>query len=105
MNEYIRGMYFRRDGTPYSDILEWAADFENKELKRVAETRLWWGGWLSTVWLGLNHNFSFSGAPLIFETMLFMPNSFNEIDMERYSTEAQAIEGHNRMYKKWQFAF
>lgn len=49
---------------------------------------------LSTVWLGINHNFSMQGPPLIFETMVF----FNEGDspMWRYSTEA-AARRHNHL--------
>lgn len=97
------GMYFRRDGTPYENHLEWAQDFEKgMELRRVAETILWWGGYVSTVWLGLNHN-CFDGPPLIFESMLFSPSGRGDMDMDRYSTEAEAIAGHNRMVKKWQF--
>lgn len=104
----VRGMYFRRDGTPYQTAEEWAKDFEGpsdgKDLssyRRVAKTSLWWGGWVSTVWLGLNHNYG-GGKPLIFETMVFY-RSMSDLDMDRYSTEAEAIQGHKKMCKRWQF--
>ena len=41
------------------------------------------------------------GPPLIFETMVFQAEGFDEQDMERYSTLEDAIAGHKRMVKKW----
>ena len=35
------------------------------------------------------------GTPLIFETMVF--GGLNDQDMERYSTEREAMAGHDRM--------
>lgn len=97
-------MYFRRDGTPYVNALEWAKDFEKYELKRVARTNLWWGGSVSTVWLGLNHNYG-GGRPLIFETMVFGRSSWSELDMDRYSTEQEALAGHELMVEAWKWPF
>lgn len=102
IEEVTKGMYFRRDGTPCASILEPGLDFKNMDLRRVAATELWWGGWVSTVWLGINHNW-FGGKPLIFETMLFGPGGNGDYDMDRYSTEAEAKEGHERMVKLWRF--
>lgn len=50
---------------------------------------------VSTVWLGVNHNFSRVGPPLIFETMIFgqIGTDVNEMCW-RYATEAEAKEGH-----------
>ena len=56
---------------------------------------------VSTVWLGLDHNFLESAKPLIFETMVFKGSGWGELDMERYSTEAEAIKGHKKMVRKW----
>jgi hypothetical protein len=49
---------------------------------------------ISTVWVGLDYNFSGVGPPLIFETMIFG----GPLDQEqwRYSTEQEAREGHKR---------
>lgn len=67
--------------------------------KVIQQDRLWWGGFISTVWLGLDHNLSMSSnrKPLIFETMLF----FNGKDaaMIRYSTLKEAQRGHEEMKK------
>ena len=61
--------YYDRDGTPLTMEL-WAGMLGRLEKKRVAETTLPDGKWISTVWLGLNHQYG-DGPPLIFETMAF----------------------------------
>lgn len=60
--------------------------------------------YVSTVWLGLDHSYPRGeGPPIIFETMVFLYDSGlgHDYDMERYSTEEDAIQGHRRMVKKW----
>lgn len=99
---------YRRDGTPYPEgiegLREWGQDFEDRSKKIVEQTELPNGKWVSTVWLGLDHQYG-DGPPLIFETMVFTEKTDKglggEEDMERYSTEAEAIEGHKRMVEKW----
>lgn len=49
---------------------------------------------VSTVWLGLNHQYG-AGPPLIFETMIF--GGQHDQWCMRYSTEAEAKEGHARV--------
>lgn len=49
---------------------------------------------ISTVWLGLDHNYSMHGPPIIFETMIFGGPLSNECT--RYATEEQAQAGHRR---------
>ena len=94
-------MYFGRDGKPIS-MREWVDVVQNRpEEKFVAKTELDSGRVVSTVWLGLNHNFG-DGPPMIFETMVFpQQNNWGEEDMERYSTLEEAKEGHERMVDKW----
>jgi len=96
--------YFDKEGNPL-ELMEWARMFETEEArasyKRVAETTLPNGRWVSTVWLGIDHSFG-SGPPLIFETMVFSSKKdMNDLDCDRYSTEAQAKQGHERMCAKW----
>jgi hypothetical protein len=70
--------YYRRDGTPFESddaLMEWAAMFENTKDRTVAVTITPYGERLSTVFLGLDHSFSMSGPPILFETMLFAPES------------------------------
>jgi hypothetical protein len=70
--------------------------------KRVAETTLADGKWVSTVWLGLDHRFLGEGPPVIFETMVFSAKGNGDgLHQERYSTEKEAVEGHARMVEKW----
>lgn len=75
------------------------------EYKKVAWNKLWWGGHISTVWLGLDHSFSLQPRrPIIFETMIFKPGGEfgrTSVEMERYATEEEALAGHRRLYRQW----
>lgn len=59
--------------------------------------------WVSTVWIGVDHNFFDSGPPIIFETMVFAGSAHKdktgllEFDMMRYATEEEARQGHFEM--------
>jgi hypothetical protein len=87
--------YYDRQGQPI-DMMTWAQMFEDKAVKVVAQTKV--GDVLvSTAWLGLDHNF-LGGPPLIFETMVF--GGLLDQEQERYSTEAQALAGHDQMVAK-----
>lgn len=101
--------YYSRKGEAIS-AEQWRDAVSEKDAKRVAETTLPNGYWVSTVWLGINHSFG-SGRPLIFETMVFPHNKqddggkgvtgWGDVDSDRYSTEAEALEGHARMVETW----
>lgn len=92
--------YYDRAGNPVSSALEWAKLFDgNPDYRRVARDVLPNGIVVSTVWLGLDHGFG-SGAPLIFETMVFAGGD-DDSDCERYSTEAEARAGHAQLVEKW----
>jgi hypothetical protein len=77
-----RPMYYLRDGSPIisddpadpSGVLKWAKLFDGQD-RRVAQTITPYGERLSTVFLGLDHNYSPKGPPILFETMLFAPES------------------------------
>lgn len=51
---------------------------------------------ISTVLLGIDHNWSREGKPIIFETMVFS-NDWKGVYMERYATKKEALEGHKRI--------
>jgi hypothetical protein len=54
--------------------------------KRVNETTLPNGLWVSTVWLGLDHRHDDSGPPLIFESMVFRGEvNLAELTCRRYA--------------------
>ena len=71
--------------------MEWASWFEDFNNRRVA---LWEFGPLrvSTVFLGLDHNFFRSGPPLVFETMAFLGGA--ELLQTRCATWMEAEEQH-----------
>lgn len=89
--------YYNRKGKPIS-LLTWGRLLEDHNERRVAEDFID-GVHVSTVWLGLNHQWVEDGAPLIFETMVFGGGGLDG-EMVRYSTEDQAFEGHAEMVLK-----
>ncbi len=88
-------------GVPHYDRLglpiplgEWAARIEDPEYKILQQTQVG-DVWVSTVWLGLDHNFRGEGPPIIFETMCFYGyRGDRAIWQHRYSTEDEARAGH-----------
>lgn len=94
--------YFDRAGRPITQH-EWAESFENEEYQRVAADNVD-GHYVSTVWLGLNHQWDDRRPPLIFETMIFC-ESASCVSLAdgcplddwqcRYSTEPAARAGHD----------
>lgn len=78
---------------------EWAEFMEGKD-KIIKQETLPNGKRVSTVFLGIEHQFG-DGEPLLFETMVFPEKgNFSDEDMERYSTLEEAESGHKRMVEK-----
>lgn len=96
-------LYFDRKGKPIT-LEEWSRLFEDWNYKRIMESRLPDGKWISTVWLGLDHGIDESN-PIIFETMVFEFKTDKKLgeslDTDRYSTEQEARRGHKRMFQKY----
>lgn len=67
------GHYVLKNRVPVSceNILEWGRMFESSE--RIVAQDTVRGCFVSTVFLGLDHNFGL-GRPLLFETMIFTPD-------------------------------
>ena len=85
------------------DLETWAKWFENAhEARRVKRTV--YNGVndneivISTVFLGLDHNFFDEGPPILFETMVF--GGLLDQETERYATWNQAVRGHDQMVRK-----
>ena len=90
--------YYNHDGEPIT-LEEWARLIEIPEYRIVASDVV--GPlWVSTIWLGLDHNW-FGGDPFIFETILFdVPQGDDRwscLEMQRCSTHTQALENHARL--------
>lgn len=75
------------------DAQMWAEWFEHAD-RRVAWTEVQPGVEVSTVFLGLDHDFTLLGPPKLFETMVFSPG--HSEDCWRCSTWEEAIEQHKR---------
>jgi hypothetical protein len=93
--------YYDRQGKLLKRRAAWEAKWRDPNYPNVASTKLPDGKRVSTLWVGLDGSFG-RGPPLIFETMVFRSeNSFgDELDRVRYSTEEEALEGHERLVKK-----
>lgn len=72
------------------DLMTWAVAMNDRG-NRIASTQLTRKCWVSTIFLGLDHNFS-GGEPILFETMIFG----GPLDGEqwRYHTYDEAKRGH-----------
>lgn len=91
------------------DAVEWGQWFDNPEKRIVVQEEVG-GFWVSTVFLGINHNYTRKGQPILFETMVFsIAPVVNDITVnvgeregpdgrcERYATWEEAVEGHRRV--------
>lgn len=89
--------YILRGHTPVpaSSLREWAEFFEDASRRIVRKTQLTTTIEVSTVFLGMDHNFGREGSPILFETMVFRNESGEEMD--RCSTWDEAEAMHERM--------
>lgn len=76
------------------DLFAWARWLETAE-NRVLKQEWIWGCRVSTVFLGLDHNLSPGGLPVLWETMVFG----GPLDgaMDRYCRREDALTGHELM--------
>ena len=74
--------------------LKWSRTFEKN--RRVAWDELEGVGYVSTVFLGMDHAFG-NGPPQLFETMARIGDHWAEEVMRRYSTYEDALAGHNEL--------
>jgi hypothetical protein len=59
---------------------------------------------VSTVFLGVDHNYIDKGPPILFETLVFerRDTRYDDQEMKRYATWAQAVRGHKQLTRKWE---
>lgn len=78
------------------DLMCWAMWFEKSD-RTIAKTNV--GDTLvSTVFLGIDHNFDEQGLPVLFETMVF-GGALDEYQ-ERYTSAEEAEWGHEQIVKR-----
>jgi hypothetical protein len=83
---------------PCDDVLVWGLWFETAERTVKQTTMVYPDGvsvLVSTVFLGLNHNFHAIGLPVLWETLVF--DGPLDGEMERYTSRAAALAGHQAM--------
>lgn len=92
--------YWDKESKPLT-VLQWGRLFEDPAYRRIGHTEIDDFGFVSTIWIGLDHDFT-SGLldphkpPLIFETMSFEHGDGNGIGQIRYRTLEAAQRGHAR---------
>lgn len=74
------------------DLLTWAAWYEKADERRIAQDKLPNDVRVSTVFLGIDHNWNLEGPPILFETMIF--GGKHDQFQDRYATKDEAIAGH-----------
>ena len=96
---YLR-TYILKDKIPIpcEDLMEWRRWFETSNNRIVKHTTIG-NFYVSTVFLGIDHNYYTSDEPILFETMIFN-NDKDAKDaeeyQERYSNYDEALEGHKK---------
>lgn len=80
------------------DLLEWGEWFESSGDQRIVARTEIGGVRVSTVFLGLDHNFRREGPPILFETLVF--GGPLDQEQERYATYEEAEAGHRRMVRR-----
>lgn len=87
-----RHQYYDKDGKPITRA-EWSPLFDDMSYRRILRTETD-EFVISTVWMGLDHQFEAEGPPLIFETMVFEHGSKIDLYCRRCTTNEEAVEQH-----------
>src|SRR5687767_4699324 len=90
MNKYI--LDENKNLVLVEDVLEWGRAFGTQD-RKVAQTDLPSGPKVSTVFIGLDHDFTGKGPPQVFETMIFEEGPLDSW-CQRYATWQEAEAGH-----------
>ena len=92
--EQFRVRYKDKDGKFISEA-EWAGLLENRDYCIIKKTFINRKE-ISTIWLGLIHIGGY-----YFETMVFTYGDCEDLEMERYASLQDAIDGHERFVKEY----
>lgn len=94
----VRSLYYDRAGKPVSREV-FAVLFDNMQYRQVGLDKIG-DVMISTVWLGINHQFNSDGPPIVFETLVTGVNDGDE-EMYRYATDEEARRGHAALVAKY----
>ena len=79
------------------DIMKWGSWFKvSNDRRRVGKDEVDNKYRVSTVFLGLDHNFGDGGPPVLWETMIFPMDDWGDLYCDRYSSHEAAVEGHKK---------
>jgi len=87
--------YMLKDGKPEpADVIspEFQEWYNNIENRRVACTEIAKDIWVSTVFLGLDHNLYGAGTPVLWETMIF--GGVEDLSQWRATSQEESLEHH-----------
>lgn len=85
-----------KKAVPCPDLYEWARWIDKRSNKVVANdvvNRFR----ISTVFLGIDHGFDDGATPVLFETMIFPEDSWEDLFCQRYTTYHEAEATHKRV--------
>lgn len=82
---------------PERDVVTWSKWMEKGD-RRVANDLVAPGVEVSTVFLGLDHNYFDKGPPILFETMVF--DDYEGGEQWRYCTWDEAVAGHKAVVER-----
>jgi hypothetical protein len=93
---------------PCEDILIWGEWFERTQHDRSRVVRQDYAEaegsvGVSTVFLGLDHNYSASGPPVLWESLVF--GTSLDGAMQRYTSRADALRGHAELLARVRAAY
>jgi hypothetical protein len=84
---------------PTNDVEVWGRWFQVPANRIVAQNLDEHGAGVSTVFLGLDHDFTGTGPPVLWETLVF--GGPLDGTMERYTSRADALAGHRAMCDRY----
>jgi hypothetical protein len=76
-----------------ANVFEFGSFFEDGK-NRIIKQETINNKLVSTVFMGINHNFTPGGKLKVFETMVFENDDFKDLYQDRYSTYEEALSGH-----------
>lgn len=90
--------YILKDKNPIiADYEDWTIWMQSNHILRNVKQSQFNGGMVSTVFLGIDHNLSGVGEPVVFESLVF--GGINDKELMRYSTWEEAVQGHEWIVK------
>jgi hypothetical protein len=100
----FRPTFFDDNGQPLreQDSDRWCEWIGRDENRVIWHTDLFDGVIVSTAFLGVDHNFSARGAPILWETVIVRGSHVQY--QERYSSSSAAFAGHNAARLRWRKA-